>query len=910
MNWIRILPYLFVWNCPPLIFGGEPVPRSIKCLSTGTFSCLTNGRFEDPFDPTCSKYYLCATYEVELVTVRLACPEGMFYDPTEERCSSQYACICDSNATVTTKAPPTTNPWCSECSKCLTTEESQSTVVSLSTSSPGYPTTGDTTLVTGGGNLTTPGPTWQPTISDTTVATKGDNFTSTIPPNSDTTIATQENTSTRTVTPTGQPTNSDRTSVSQGGDLTTLGPSWQPTYSDTTPVTQEDTSSSTVTSSGQPTNSDRTSVSQGDNLTTLGPSWHPTNSDTTPVTQENPSSSTVTPSGHSTNSDRTSVSQEGNLTTLGPSWHPTNSDTTPVTQEDTSSSTVTPSGQPTSSDRTSVSQGGNLTTLGPSWHPTNSDTTPVPQEDTSSSTVTPSGQSTNSDTTAVSHGENFTTSIPTNNTSIPTQGDNSTSTVSPSGQPTTSDATIFTQGTDSTTQPATSTTAHITPTTLTSDPCGTQETFTCSENGRFTNPADRSCSSYYYCIKLRDGNFTSAFYVCPPDSYFNPVSQGCDTGYVCPCQTVPTTTSLSQSSTAVPTTSQPSEGTTGLPPPAYCDSVGSNSFTCFANGRFINPNDASCLSYYYCYELSSSWYKSVLYECAAGSLFNNATGACEAGYQCPCNDLLTTETTVAPTSEAPTITPSACPVNEALTPFNCTENGRFSNPNDSSCSSYYYCYKLRSGSFSQMLYTCPSGSLFNPESQGCDTQYSCPCGTTTEVTSTPTTIEPCDYSPSNPTFVCEQNGRYPSPNDTSCASYYFCYKLSSGSFSQTLYTCPTGSLFNPDLGGCDAQFRCPCSSSATTTTAAAPTETSTSSALETTTTTSTCTADVSTVTFTCSENGRFLNPADLYCESYIYCYKLSSGSFVQQTYTCPSGTFFSPASQGCSSDNTCRCQQS
>lgn len=56
--------------------------------------------------------------------------------------------------------------------------------------------------------------------------------------------------------------------------------------------------------------------------------------------------------------------------------------------------------------------------------------------------------------------------------------------------------------------------------------------------------------------------------------------------------------------------------------------------------------------------------------------------------------------------------------------------------------------------------------------------------------------------------------------------------------------------------------------------------------------------------FECTRSGRFKDSTDDNCGSYYYC-SMYNGSFVTAKYTCPSGTYFSPALHRCTINYFC-----
>ncbi|XP_046979022.1 probable endochitinase [Vanessa cardui] len=180
-------------------------------------------------------------------------------------------------------------------------------------------------------------------------------------------------------------------------------------------------------------------------------------------------------------------------------------------------------------------------------------------------------------------------------------------------------------------------------------------------------------------------------------------------------------------------------------------------------GRFADPNDATCKNYTLCVLVSTTTgqYLSYNYVCPTTSLFNPATSQCTANYVCNANTTTanTTTSTVCTAegfTQDPTSTncssyiqclsengtfvefPITCPDGSFYNPnstlcetdyvcgFTCTAAGRFPDPAVTTCRNYYLCVLATNGTYAQYLYTCPSTSVFNPNTRVCTTSYTCP----------------------------------------------------------------------------------------------------------------------------------------------------------------------------------------
>ncbi|XP_063892572.1 uncharacterized protein LOC110371810 [Helicoverpa armigera] len=186
---------------------------------------------------------------------------------------------------------------------------------------------------------------------------------------------------------------------------------------------------------------------------------------------------------------------------------------------------------------------------------------------------------------------------------------------------------------------------------------------------------------------------------------------------------------------------------------------------------------------------------------------------------------------------------------------NCTATGagRQADPDDATCKNYTLCvYVSSTNSYVSYNYVCPTTSLFSPTLAQCTSTYTCTANTTNTTTS-----------------VCTADGFIADPNSSNCSSYIECVNIN-GTYTETTYTCPDTTFYNPNTTLCDASYNC-----------------------------------TTTSTFTCTAAGRFANTDDTTCQSYYYCVLLASGAYTQYNYTCPSTSLFNPNSAQCTATYTC-----
>ncbi|XP_039745898.1 uncharacterized protein LOC120623756 [Pararge aegeria] len=175
---------------------------------------------------------------------------------------------------------------------------------------------------------------------------------------------------------------------------------------------------------------------------------------------------------------------------------------------------------------------------------------------------------------------------------------------------------------------------------------------TCAANGRYPDPADTSCKNYTLCVARSNGSFIGYNYICPSTSLFNPAIAQCTTNYVCNV-----TTSV-----------------------------------CTTEGFFADPNGTNCSTFISCVNVSGTFVQTAM-SCPSNTFYNPVTTLCETNYVCT---------------------------------FTCNAAGRYANPADRTCQSYFLCVAANNGTISQYQYNCPTVSVFSPVTRVCTTSYTCP----------------------------------------------------------------------------------------------------------------------------------------------------------------------------------------
>lgn len=182
--------------------------------------------------------------------------------------------------------------------------------------------------------------------------------------------------------------------------------------------------------------------------------------------------------------------------------------------------------------------------------------------------------------------------------------------------------------------------------------------------------------------------------------------------------------------------------------------------------------------------------------------------------------------------------------------------------------------------------------------------------------------------------TAEGAGRFTDGTDTNCKNYTLCIlNPTTNTYVAYDYTCPTTSMFSPDIGQCTTNYVCdvtntPPSTSVCTTEGwmADPTSFNCSSYIscvdingvfeETSYTcpdttfynpqTTLCEPNyICPTIFNCAAVGRFPNTADTTCQSYYMCVSTAGNTYVQYEYTCPSTSVFSPITTACTTTYPC-----
>lgn len=144
-------------------------------------------------------------------------------------------------------------------------------------------------------------------------------------------------------------------------------------------------------------------------------------------------------------------------------------------------------------------------------------------------------------------------------------------------------------------------------------------------------------------------------------------------------------------------------------------------YVCPGEGRYEYPKVANCTSYALCLK-SRNKLIAFVYQCPENTFYNPSDQKCSFWYICPSSittpAITTTSTT---TTQLTTIEPT-------LSPFMCTQAGRFQNISDKNCNSYFLCSPTCDNGFKLIDYTCPGNSVFDPEVGLCSLINTCSNG--------------------------------------------------------------------------------------------------------------------------------------------------------------------------------------
>uniref|UniRef100_A0A6P7FV82 Mucin-5AC-like n=1 Tax=Diabrotica virgifera virgifera TaxID=50390 RepID=A0A6P7FV82_DIAVI len=539
------------------------------------------------------------------------------------------------------------------------------------------------------------------------------------------------------------------------------------------------------------------------------------------------------------------------------------------------------------------------TTSSPTVTTNNNITTEVSTEELIPTTAVTTEGSSNQNVTDSSTSNNETTE------NVKTTSDNDVSTntepeLTTSSIVSTTDSSISESDTTISTTPEVTTTERQQTTPI--DECSYNDNpdyFTCRVKGRFRNANDRTCKTYYFCNVLSSGRVIQTKYTCPSNSNFNPVKQLCDVDYSCPCPSAPDITTIS-SLTITTNNNIPTEASTEeitFTTAVTTDRNNNQNVTDSSTSNTETTESVTNISD----NLISSNTEPELTTSSIISTTDSSTSESDT--------TISTTPEVTTTEQQQTTLIDECSYNGNPDYFTCTVKGRFRNANDRTCKTYYLCNVLSSGRVIQTKYTCPSNSNFNPVKELCDIDYSCPCPSAPDTTTTPS---PTVTANNNITTEVSTEEKTPTTEVTTEGSSNQNFTDSSTSKNETTENVTTTSdkdvstNTEPELTTSSIISTTDSSTSESDTTILTTPEVTTTERQQ-TTPIDECSYNGNPDYFTCTIKGRFRNANDRTCKTYYLCNVLSSGRVIQTKFTCLSNSNFNPVKQLCDVEYSCPC---
>nr|CAI5824657.1 unnamed protein product [Callosobruchus analis] len=393
--------------------------------------------------------------------------------------------------------------------------------------------------------------------------------------------------------------------------------------------------------------------------------------------------------------------------------------------------------------------------------------------------------------------------------------------------------------------------------------------FECASEGIFEDPD--TCGKYYVCSKFFK-SYVVTHNPCPVFAGFDPVYRMCSFAKTC----------LPPIKGCIPQDQRYKEETCiQVDYPDY--------FQCRRPGYFRNFNDLTCETYHVCKATDGGVFSKQTYRCPSGSSFNPHVKKCDTNYICPCKD--TSNETATNVSE---ISSDTTRLEE--------NNGEVIKDYETPLETSKVLSDQDELTYMSFIMANKSGLSYNDG--GRYAQVNLPEKSSSEagilsefsfeslhIDSNSTNLSKCNpISAEN--FECGSAGRFRDSGDVTCQSYFLCNLLRNGSFLKTRYVCPGSASFNPNLGACDINYKCPCEDDGQRVTTSKE---------------DVCLYEKDVDYFSCNEKGRFENLNDLTCQSYFLCNLLRNGSFVMSKYMCPRGSYFHPKLGVCSTQYICPC---
>uniref|UniRef100_A0A182XXS0 Chitin-binding type-2 domain-containing protein n=1 Tax=Anopheles stephensi TaxID=30069 RepID=A0A182XXS0_ANOST len=458
---------------------------------------------------------------------------------------------------------------------------------------------------------------------------------------------------------------------------------------------------------------------------------------------------------------------------------------------------------------------------------------------TSPSVTTPSTTTTGAEieiTTPTTKPTTTTTTTTTTTVAVSTETstDTTTSTVSTSASDTTTNPTTTSEAsttgsidiTESTTD-ANSESSAETPTSTSSTPeASTTDSIDITDST--SSEASTSTTSVDITESTAESNVDPTTTTTPTTSNTESTADETTAEIPTTAQTSPaatTTTTTTETSTTINTevTSVSSAMTTGGVVPTtttvgpIVTTPSGDVYVCSAEGRYPDPNGASCESYILCIRNSLGTLTPIQFFCPPTTIFSVSVGLCVPASSHRCVTDTVTTTTLSPATSTTTTTP----IITTPKPFVCPDTGRYPNPASIYCKSYYLCLYDGQLNLIGVELSCPSGSIFATDVYRCvpEGDYQCVLGSATTTVATTTTTPPPPPPTTTTTTTarvttigmagaCTGAGKFPSDQTDDCSTYQFCVQLPSGELVEFIFKCPGSTLFDEQKKTCSDRVVC------------------------------------------------------------------------------------------------------
>lgn len=216
-------------------------------------------------------------------------------------------------------------------------------------------------------------------------------------------------------------------------------------------------------------------------------------------------------------------------------------------------------------------------------------------------------------------------------------------------------------------------------------------------------------------------------------------------------------------------------------------------FTCEKEGNFGVLLDPFCKKYFECtFNPAFDQYTHKLKSCPYDQQFSISSESCVEEHQKNCPELHHDEVEISRKVQVQN--------------FTCEKVGKTKDPLDPTCQKYIECFFNEEQEYYYFeIRKCPDFKQFNRFSESCDSirQENCPdmFGDENEVT-----------TPKSPEIICEKEGNFSLPSDSTCTVYLECnFNVASDKYVPKIGVCPFGQQFSKEDKECSEiqQTECP-----------------------------------------------------------------------------------------------------